>query len=142
MADHLNRRRLLASTAALASPLAAVPALAGVTDRFAAGCGPLALCRCCLETADTVNNGAADPDGEMDDDELAEWCDDIHEMEIAITALAPVTLTGLAAKAAFVRKTLDVAGAELSDPECHHARLEISLYDNIREFAKRETAHG
>ena len=89
-----------------------------------------------------MNNGAADPDGEMDDDELAEWCDDIHEMEIAITALAPVTLTGLAAKAAFVRKTLDVAGAELSDPECHHARLESSLYDNIREFAKRETAHG
>jgi hypothetical protein len=76
-----------------------------------------------------VNNGAADPDGEIDDDELAEWCDDIHEMEIAITALAPVTLTGLAAKAAFVRKTLDVAGAELSDPECHHARLESSLYE-------------
>jgi hypothetical protein len=131
----------MTSAAALSAPVAAVPALAALSAGPHPDATLLDLCRRCLEAADSVNNGTAFPDGEMDDDELAELCDDIHEMEIAITALAPVTLTGLAAKAAFVRKTLDVAGADLSDPNCHHARLERSVYDNIREFAKRETAH-
>ena len=62
----------------------------------------------------------------------------IHAMELAITAMAPVTLAGLTAKAAFVRATLVDYAPEPGD---HLYRLGESPHENIGAMA-RKVAHG
>ena len=85
----LNRRRILAAgTAALASPLAAVPALAGAPPHPDAAL--IALCRRCLERTDYVNTAALAEN--WSDEKVNAACDEIHAMDAQITAAVLVSV--------------------------------------------------
>ena len=85
----LNRRRLLAGTAAaLSAPVAAVPALAGAFREPDAAL--IALCRRCLERTDYVNTAALAEN--WSDEKVNAACDEIHAMEAQITAAVLVSV--------------------------------------------------
>ena len=87
----LNRRRILAAgTAALASPLAAVPALAAVTEGPHPDAALIARCRRCLERTDYVNTAALAEN--WSDEKVNAACDEIHAMEAQITAAVLVSV--------------------------------------------------
>ncbi len=87
----LNRRRILAGTAvALSAPVAAVPALAAVTEGPHPDAALIALCRRCLERTDYVNTAALAEN--WSDEKVNAACDEIHAMEAQITAAVLVSV--------------------------------------------------
>ena len=131
MTDILSRRRLLAGTAALASPLAAVPTLAAIT----AGANPDAtlfdLCRLFHAKRYHVNHETPD---DIDDD-LDVLCDEVRDIAGRIVETPARTLTGLAAKG---RVLIDDADGRLSDPS---PGLLESILEDIATLAG-EAVHG
>ena len=87
----LNRRRLLAGTAAaLSAPVAAVPALGAASAPANPDAALIALCRRCLERTDYVNTAALAEN--WSDEKVNAACDEIHAMETQITAAVPVSV--------------------------------------------------
>ena len=83
-----SRRRVLAATvAAIAAPMAALPALAGASEPDAE---LIALCRRCLERTDYVNTAALAEN--WSDEKVNAACDEIHAMEAQITAAVLVSV--------------------------------------------------
>ncbi len=132
MAGILSRRRLLAGTATLASPLAAVPTLAAIT----AGANPDAtlfdLCRLFHAKRYHVNHETPD---DIDDDDLDVLCDEVRDIAGRIVETPARTLTGLAAKG---RVLIDDADGRLSDPS---PGLLESILEDIATLAG-DAAHG
>jgi hypothetical protein len=132
MRDALSRRGLLACTAALASPLAAVPALAGVTTGSHPDAALLVICRLFHAKRHHVNHETPD---DIDEDDLEVLCDEVRDIEGQIVQTPARTLAGLVAKG---RVLVDDADGKLSAPSpC----LLKSILEDIAALAG-EAVHG